>query len=595
MVQLPADMTSRQAYLDSHPSINASMDDFEAREFSPTVPDLPSQHSGFRSNNVSEYSESSSRRSYSPPPWRRAGSGWFKHQPSLSPHRSGFASRETSPQYHSANEDEDVTAFRSAARIPLPASPTKGRSPSHTPEPSAGEEGDKGGGDTTLVNAQMENEPESSRSPTESNCELYGHLVVVDASMWMIWLTCASDIRFRGSVDVQQKTDSIEAIVFYIRRTIHHATKSKYNAFLYGVASLMFYWLLVNLFSKPLNGPVPDLIKVAGLAKSFEPVIYYSEAGHQQIGELQDTGVAVWDLGESVRNTNMTSAPIIVNQLEDLSDSLKDLSTEMTRFFAGLDADVDAILLVMEWAGRELTKISHEPQGTMSSVWSNTHDLLSRIGIVSEDSTLIKELMGQTVQQRTRTALEWTFNEFLNVMEESINNELQFSTQLFALFEAIDKQFLNLHRTVIREQDQQERIETDFLSSLWTRVVGVNSSKLRKYEKNKGLLQSVRDRTVRNKHVLVDHNQRLLQMKSALERLRQRLVSPLVRNTNSSTLSVEEQIQGLEGTYNQLKSVREVQKSKKMALIFGARERRDDLQVGVGMKSGIGEIEGRSR
>lgn len=355
---------------------------------------------------------------------------------------------------------------------------------------------------------------------------------------------------------------------------------------LYTVASLLFYSLCARLLSTPLSGPVPDLIKVAGLAQSFEPVIYYSEAGHQQIGELQDTGVAVWDLGESVRNTNMSSAPMIVQQLEDLSGSLTTLSTELTRFFAGLDADVDAILLVMEWAGRELTKISQPATSTLSTVWSNTHTLLTQFGIVNADSRLVKELLGQTIQQRTRSALERTFTEFLNVMEESINNELQFSMQLFGLFEAIDKQFLNLHRTVIREQDQQERIESDFLSSLWTRVVGANTSRLRKYERNKSLLQTVRDRTVRNKHVLVDHNQRLLQMKSALERLRQRLVSPLVRSTNSSSLSVEEQIRGLEGTYQQLKSVRESQKSKKMAMLFGARDRRDELQQqqGQGMR-----------
>ena len=122
-------MTSRQAYLDSHPSLNASMDDFEAREFSPTMPDMPSQHSGFRSNNGSEYTERSSRRSYSPPTWRKSGSGWFKHQ-SLSPSRSGFRSKESSPQYHDAEEDDcdrEVPVYRSAARIPLPESPVKGR------------------------------------------------------------------------------------------------------------------------------------------------------------------------------------------------------------------------------------------------------------------------------------------------------------------------------------------------------------------------------------------------------------------------------------------------------------------------------------
>jgi hypothetical protein len=179
MVLLPfANMTSRQAYIDSHPSLNASMEDFEAREFSPTFPDVPSQHSGFRSPNASEYSESS-RRSYSPPAWRKSGSGWFKH-PSLSPHKSGFASKEPSPQYHSAEEegDLDMTAHRSAARIPLPRSPSKGRSARNTPERDTGagaeQDDDGGGGDTTIINASHNTEPDTPRvlPVNESNCEL---------------------------------------------------------------------------------------------------------------------------------------------------------------------------------------------------------------------------------------------------------------------------------------------------------------------------------------------------------------------------------------------------------------------------------------
>lgn len=178
----PADetMTSRQAYLESHshPSVNASMDDFEAREFSPTFPDVPSHHSGFRSPNASEFSESS-RRSYSPPAWRKAGSGWFKH-PSLSPQREGYLSKEPSPQYHSAEEegDMDLTAYRSAMRVPLPASPVKGRSVRNTPEPAIGagaSDRDRGGGDTTLVNPPMleDNEPETPTAlpVNESNCK----------------------------------------------------------------------------------------------------------------------------------------------------------------------------------------------------------------------------------------------------------------------------------------------------------------------------------------------------------------------------------------------------------------------------------------
>ena len=351
---------------------------------------------------------------------------------------------------------------------------------------------------------------------------------------------------------------------------------SKYNTFLYAISTLALYWLLANLLSTPPNGPAPDLIKVAGLAKSFEPVIYYSEHGHAQIEQLQETGVAVWDLGESVRSSNMSSAPSIVNQLDDLSDSLKTLAIELTRFFATVDSDVDSILLVMEWAQRELTMVSIEQPSTISSVWSNAHSIITRAGFLGE-SKLAQDILGQTYQQRTKAVLERTFYEFLGVLEESINSELTYSIQLFQLFEAIDKQFLNLQRTVIREQDQQERLENDFLGSLWTKVIGVNASKLRKYEKNKDLLRSVRDRTVRNKHVLVDHNQRLLQLKSNLELLRRKLVSPLVRASNSSTLSIDEQIKGLEGTYQQLKHSRDAQKRKMMELVYGAGSRRASL------------------
>lgn len=95
--------------------------------------------------------------------------------------------------------------------------------------------------------------------------------------------------------------------------------------------------------------PVPDLVKVAGLARSFEPLIYYSESGAAQVGDLQATSVAVWDLGESVRNSNMTSAGIIVKELDELSESLKTLAIELTRFFANVDGDIDGYGVVLSY------------------------------------------------------------------------------------------------------------------------------------------------------------------------------------------------------------------------------------------------------
>jgi hypothetical protein len=231
----------------------------------------------------------------------------------------------------------------------------------------------------------------------------------------------------------------------------------------------------------------------------------------------------------------------------------------------------------MEWAKRELAQVSNKPYST----FDNLHNLLSRAGILESAAgsptavgKVVTDLFGKSTIQRTRATLQRTFNEFLSILEESINNELTFCTQIFGLFEAIDQQFLNLQRTVIRETDKQEKEEGELLSSLWTRVIGANASQLRKYEKNRQLLSSVRERTVHNKHLVVDYNGKLLQLKANLEILRRKLISPLVRSNVSSTLSVEEQILGLDGTYEYLKRVRERQKQKILEMRFGGSQRR---------------------
>lgn len=255
----------------------------------------------------------------------------------------------------------------------------------------------------------------------------------------------------------------------------------------------------------------------------------------------------------------------------------------------------------MEWTMRELGHLNSLSTSTLSPFFANVHSLLSRIGILESSpgkptmlGKLVSDLFGQTTSQRTKATLERTFNEFLAVLEEAIQNELTYSIALFALFEAIDRQFLNLQRTVIRETDTQERMEGELLSSLWTRVVGVNASRLRKYERNRNLLATVRAKTVHNKHILIDHNQKLLQLKSNLEILRKKLVSPLIRGSASgehggSSLSVEEQIKGLEGTYEGLRRARERQKGRLLDMVYGAGNRK----VGITRGNGEGmEIEG---
>jgi hypothetical protein len=194
---LPAPMAARSSTraasnaFDSHASLAVSMEDFEAHEFSPTVPDLSSQHSIYRSGASSYMSTASSnRRSASPPAWRKAGSGWFKHQGSLSPSRRGYQSREGSLEYQSAEEDADreeeegdgeITVYPLPSRVPLPESPTKGRSLSPSPVPYFG------GGEATApavrtpaVNPRpstpsqhdaTESEAPDQKTPTQVNCK----------------------------------------------------------------------------------------------------------------------------------------------------------------------------------------------------------------------------------------------------------------------------------------------------------------------------------------------------------------------------------------------------------------------------------------
>ncbi|KAL2794687.1 hypothetical protein BJX66DRAFT_191092 [Aspergillus keveii] len=586
---------------DDHPSLDASLEDFENTSNAHRSPlfGLPSQHSGFRSEESENEDEDATPQGdrWSPPGFRRydnvPGSGWYRHQPYnriIDHERFGLKptvgvspsqSREPSPQYEDAPEapmagtrslsaeTADVTV---AANVPLPPdadSPMKGRSPSPIRSP---------------IRATSEAEPLEFR---ENNLSNY--------------------IRFAVRAEVQHREPFV-AFFTYMRTKIDHLTSSKSNTTLSILIAFLSIAFMRVLFMPSIPSSIPDLVKLSSFARSFEPLIYYSENGVQQIGTLQETGVAVWDLSESVRGTNMTSAPIIVRQLDELSESLKSLSLELTRFFANVDSDVDSILLVMDWAKRELETLSSQPPSSLPSImFDNVHELLSRLGTLERVAisngeatgteltttpttfgTVVATIFGQTSAQRTRSTLTRTFTEFLSVLEESINSELTHSTALFALFESIDRQFLNLQRTVVRESDAQERAEGEMLSSLWTRVLGPDAAVVRKYEKNKRLLANVRSRTVANKHLLMDHRGRLLTLKVNLETLRRKLVSPLVRRNDSVSFAgaidsgsngrtlgpvetvIEGQIRGLEGTYEYLRSVREKQKAKLMEMVYGA-------------------------
>ncbi|KAL2171255.1 hypothetical protein VTG60DRAFT_3361 [Thermothelomyces hinnuleus] len=565
--------------------LDASLDDFARSIRNPNR--LPfgyqSAHSGFRSDDPSEADASDSEASaggYSPPAWRRLGngdrsSGFWRRGDGLANMYDGgddaadddddlldgARSRESSPEYESADEGDPILAQAIRTRLPTGSlSPEKGASPEPEFHPAQQHLIDE------VVNIKREDDD--------------GCLALSDLKDGALASKHVPDnfIRFAVRAEVQHRTEPIELAINFVRTTFHAMTRSWTSMFFSFIVAVLSYAALRWLSQPAAMRPVPDLVKVAGVARSLEPLIYYSENGIQQVGDLQATGVAVWDLGESVRSSNLTSAPIIVKELDDLSESLKTLAIELTKFFANVDGDIDGILIVMDWARRELHQVQHLPTLPFSSAFDNIHNLLSNAGILEDPHTgqptrlgvLATSLFGYSTPQRTKQALQRTFNEFLTVLEDAVSSELQHSLALFALFEAIDHQFLNLARTVIREASLQDEAHADLLSSLWTRILGPKASEVAKYERNRELLRNVREKTVANKGILVEHNHKLLTLKAQLENLRRKLVSPLVRSVNSSTLTLDEQIRGLEVVGAHLEDVRMQQKSKLFHTLYGS-------------------------
>ncbi|KAI1327412.1 hypothetical protein F5Y16DRAFT_410339 [Xylariaceae sp. FL0255] len=498
---------------------------------------------------------------YSPPAWRRLENGdrWYGNWRGANelPGR-----RVSGPQ--------DGQLFEEARMTRLPTgslSPEKGR----TPDPESRDE------DDTLMKIKAESMPPIKEDMDAEGALVGDHRQKMIASI-LPETTRENYIRLALRADIQHRTEPIEAVVSFWRSAYQTIMQSWGSMLLSILVAVLAIQATRGLFQPAPLRPAPDLVKVAGLARSFEPLIYYSENGVSQVGDLQATGVAVWDLGESVRSSNMTSAPIIVKSLDELSDSLKTLAMELTRFFANVDGDIDSILIVMDWARRELSQLQAVPNPPLSTAFSNIHNLLCSAGLLEDPKTgeqtrlgaVATAVFGMSQPQYTRQTLQRTFTEFLSVLEEAIENELQHSLALFGLFEAIDRQFLNLARTVVRESSLQDEAHADLLSSLWTRILGAKASEVKKYERNHELLANVREKTVRNKGILVEHNGKLLTLKANLESLRRKLVSPLVRSVNSSTITLDEQIKGLEDVGVYLEGVRARQKGKLMEMLYGS-------------------------
>lgn len=188
-----------EGMFDDHPSLNASLQDFEQGNIEidhnpPRRFGYPSQHSGFRSDTDSEddLRDSVSRGGYSPPAWRREENGnrssgfWNRHSNILGK-RHRELSRESSPEYESADEGggSDPT-LAAAVRTRLPTgsiSPEKKRSPSPGPYPS----GNDNFGKTFGAVVKQEDGHEGALVPSmenPNNCMKLGVNVLVHMLMY---------------------------------------------------------------------------------------------------------------------------------------------------------------------------------------------------------------------------------------------------------------------------------------------------------------------------------------------------------------------------------------------------------------------------
>jgi hypothetical protein len=145
-------------------------------------------------------------------------------------------------------------------------------------------------------------------------------------------------VRFTIRGETLFPTASIEETLSTFTGGLRLLTRSKLN-FISAIFTLVFAWILVQPWS---TGLIPDVANVANMAKQFEPLMYASENVIPRSRELAEASIAVQDLGESVRATNMSASTVIIDQLDDLGDSLKVLSEKITSFFTNVDGDMDS-------------------------------------------------------------------------------------------------------------------------------------------------------------------------------------------------------------------------------------------------------------
>ncbi|KAF3006849.1 hypothetical protein E8E13_010775 [Curvularia kusanoi] len=539
------------------PSLSASLEAFDP-ERSHLAQSGYSARSNMHSSRWSippqeaDESEHESEGPWAPPAWQKSNNQW---------HRRSLMHSSRSPSY--CRTDRETTP----SRIPLPESPMK-MTPQGSPEP----EDRRYPADNIASRMQrpmedLHEEPADdhalSPSPTLS-------LSPDDAAGSMDGF-----VRFAIRGETLFRTAPLEATLSTVASGVSMFTRTRRHV-LTTLATLLLSWVLLHPWNSSL---IPDVANVASMAKQFEPLMYASENVIPRSRELAEASIAVQDLGESVRATNMSASTTIIDQLDDLGDSLRVLSEKITSFFTNVDGDMDSILYTMEWARRELSTIQSPKSGSLDTFISNVHGALSLTGLLEADGNptslgrVVNDVLGHTQQQRSRDTLQRTFDQLLNILEENIQNELARADVLFRLFESVDRQFHNLHRSVAREEDSLATRKDEFLASMWRNTI-TNKLKIAKYEKNLKLLKDVRASTLINKSELKSHIQVINSVKDQLDKARRNLVGPLIRRAQSNSFGLEGQLEEVDKTYGFLKGVRDTQKHRVLRELWGNEPKR---------------------
>ncbi|KAF2003699.1 hypothetical protein P154DRAFT_519920 [Amniculicola lignicola CBS 123094] len=555
------------------PSLSASLADFDPER---SVHSAYSSRSAMHSSRWSasagthepEESEAESEGPWAPPAWQKSSSSTWYRKSLLSESAMRSNPSRSSYDYRS---DRDVTP----SRIPLPDSPLK-QTPRTSPEPISEQD----------ERRYTDNIASRMQSPEADTLAGAGAQQRIDESMALSHHEerpphLDGFVRFAIRSETLFRTAPIEDTISAFSRGIQIFTRTRTNV-ICTIAALAISWILLQPWDV---GLIPDIANVANMAKQFEPLMYASENAIPKSRELAEASIAVQDLGESVRASNMSASTGIIDQLDDLGDSLKVLSEKMSSFFTNVDGDIDSILITMEWAKRELESINGPKVGMIDTVVGNVHGALNKVGVLERNGQptavgrVVNDVMGQTTQQRSKATLQRTFDYLLSTLEENMTNELSRADILFQLFEGVDRQFQNLHRSVAKEEDSLATKKDEFLASMWRSTIG-NKLKIQKYEKNLKLLKSVRKNTLTNKSELKMHIHIIMSVKDQLDKARRNLVSPLIKRAQSNSFGLDQQLSDLSGTYGFLKTLRETQKHKVLQQLWAEPKKRVSITAG---------------